>query len=162
MPHQIFSNHMPRISREEAIGFFSGLASLYNQDLDMSQIHVFWDVQSCPIDISIILPVLREKGYHGRVLFRPYLPYQGDEPLLGYRDDGYARVPSIKVEGDSYAAIARMLLDILFWAMNHDDLPQNLILISQPSKDIDIVIQALERRGFNIIFKPSDDKSVYV
>ncbi|CDY36368.1 BnaC04g32760D [Brassica napus] len=124
----------------------------------MSQIHVFWDVQSCPIDISIILPVLREKGYHGRVLFRPYLPYQGDEPLLGYRDDGYARVPSIKVEGDSYAAIARMLLDILFWAMNHDDLPQNLILISQPSKDIDIVIQALERRGFNIIFKPSDDE----
>ena len=65
----------------------------------MSQIHVFWDVQSCPIDISIILPVLRKKGYHGRVLFRPYLPYQGDEPLLGYRDDGYARVPSIKVEG---------------------------------------------------------------
>ncbi|CAN6875418.1 unnamed protein product [Brassica oleracea] len=146
MPHQIFSNHMPRISREEAIGFSSGLASLYNQDFDMSQIHVFWDVQSCPTDISIILPVLREKGYHGRVLLRPYLPYQGDEPLLGYRDDGYARVPSIKVEGDSYAAIARMLLDILFWAMNHDDLPQNLILISQPSKDIDIVIQALERR----------------
>ncbi|KAH0869250.1 hypothetical protein HID58_076272 [Brassica napus] len=146
MPHQIFSNHMPRISREEAIGFSSGLASLYNQDFDMSQIHVFWDVQSCPTDISIILPVLREKGYHGRVLLRPYLPYQGDEPLLGYRDDGYARVPSIKVEGDSYAAIARMLLDILFWAMNHDDLPQNLIFISQPSKDIDIVIQALERR----------------
>ncbi|CAN7016842.1 unnamed protein product [Brassica oleracea var. botrytis] len=29
MPHQIFSNHMPRISREEAIGFFGGLASLY-------------------------------------------------------------------------------------------------------------------------------------
>ncbi|WZZ73431.1 hypothetical protein YC2023_084801 [Brassica napus] len=128
-------------------------------DLDvMSQIHVFWDVQSCPTDISIILPVLREKGYHGRVLLRPYLPYQGDEPLLGYRDDGYARVPSIKVEGDSYAAIARMLLDILFWAMNHDDLPQNLIFISQPSKDIDIVIQALERRGFNIIFKPTDDE----
>ncbi|KAF2551200.1 hypothetical protein F2Q68_00035875 [Brassica cretica] len=158
MPHQIFSNHMPRISREEAIGFFGGLASLYNHDFDMSQIHVFWDVRSCPIDISIILPVLREKGYHGRVLFRPYLPYQGDEPLLGYRDDGYARVPSIKVEGDAYAAIARMLLDILFWAMNHDDLPQNLILISQPSKDIDIVIQALERRGFNIVFKPSDDE----
>nr|VDD37950.1 unnamed protein product [Brassica oleracea] len=146
MPHQIFSNHMPRISREEAIGFSSGLASLYNQDFDMSQIHVFWDVQSCPTDISIILPVLREKAYHGRVLLRPYLPYQGDEPLLGYRDDGYARVPSIKVEGVSYAAIARMLLDILFWAMNHDDLPQNLIFISQPSKDIDIVIQALERR----------------
>ncbi|KAL0848030.1 hypothetical protein Bca101_021277 [Brassica carinata] len=53
-----------------------------------------------------------------------------------------------------------MLLDILFWAMNHDDLPQNLILISQPSKDIDIVIQALERRGFNIIFKPTDDDEV--
>ncbi|KAL0761003.1 hypothetical protein Bca101_077153 [Brassica carinata] len=89
MPHQIFSNHMTRISREEAIGFSSGLASLYNQDFD-----------SCPTDISIILPVLREKGYHGRVLLRPYLPYQGDEPLLGYRDDGYARVPSIKVEGE--------------------------------------------------------------
>ncbi|KAG2328987.1 hypothetical protein Bca52824_000167 [Brassica carinata] len=44
--------------------------------------------------------------------------------------------------------------------MNHDDLPQNLILISQPSKDIDIVIQALERRGFNIIFKPTDDDEV--
>ncbi|KAL0714414.1 hypothetical protein Bca4012_021393 [Brassica carinata] len=97
MPHQIFSNHMPRISREEAIGFSSGLASLYNQDFDMSQIHVFWDAQSCPTDISIILLVLREIGYHGRMLFRTYLPYQGDEPLLGYRDDGYARVPSIKV-----------------------------------------------------------------
>ncbi|KAG2328988.1 hypothetical protein Bca52824_000168 [Brassica carinata] len=86
MPHQIFSNHMPRISREEAIGFSSGLASLYNQDFDI-----------CPTDISIILLVLREIGYHGRMLFRTYLPYQGDEPLLGYRDDGYARVPSIKV-----------------------------------------------------------------
>lgn len=32
MPHQIFSNHMTRISsREESIG---GLASLYNQDFD--------------------------------------------------------------------------------------------------------------------------------
>ncbi|CAH8316898.1 unnamed protein product [Eruca vesicaria subsp. sativa] len=151
--HQIFSNHMPRISREDDIGFSSGLASLYHQRFNLSQIHVFCDAQSCPTDISIILPVLREKRYHGRLVFRPYLPYQADESLLGYSDDhdGYIRVPSIDDDdddddGDSYAVRARMLLDILFWAMNHEDLPQNLIIVSQPSKDIDIVVQALERR----------------
>ncbi|CAH8358980.1 unnamed protein product [Eruca vesicaria subsp. sativa] len=32
------------------------------------------------------------------------------------------------------------------------------MLILQPSKDIDIVSEALERRCFNVIFKPSDDE----
>lgn len=62
--------------------------------------------------------------------------------------------------GDKYTKVARMLLDILFWAMNHDNHARNLMLISQPSKDIDIFVQALERRFFNVIFKPSHEVAI--
>ncbi|KAJ0240659.1 hypothetical protein HA466_0222520 [Hirschfeldia incana] len=154
MPQLIFINHWPK---EEIVGFSHGVASLYKQNLKMCGVYVFWDVQGCPTDLSVILPALHKKVYRGRVLLIPYLDmdYQEDE-LFKY--DGYACVPSIKVQGDKYTKVARMLLDILFWAMNHDNRANNLMLISQPSKDIDIFTQALERRFFNVIFKPSDDE----
>ncbi|CAN7000820.1 unnamed protein product, partial [Brassica rapa subsp. trilocularis] len=155
--HQMSLHHCP--PREEVVGFSHGVASLYKQNLKVCGVSVFWDVQGCPTDLSVILQALRNKGYRGMVVLIPYLDmdYQGDE-LFTY--DGYACVPSIKVQGDKYTKVARMLLDILFWAMNHDDYARNLMLISQPSKDIDIFAQALERRFFNVIFKPSHEVAI--
>ena len=65
----------------------------------MCGVSVFWDVQGCPTDLSVILQALRNKGYRGMVVLIPYLDmdYQGDE-LFTY--DGYACVPSIKVQGE--------------------------------------------------------------
>lgn len=60
---------------------------------------------------------------------------------------------------DKSAKVTRMLLDIMFWAMNNDDAPQNLLLISKPFEDYtacDTVMKALERRCFNVVFRPSD------
>ena len=53
MPHQIFSNHMPRISREEAIGFSSGLASLYNQDFDSELSLLLIPQSNCMHDLIV-------------------------------------------------------------------------------------------------------------
>ncbi|CDY68563.1 BnaC05g51950D [Brassica napus] len=154
--HQMSLDHWPK---EVVVGFSHGVASLSKQNLKVCGVFVFWDVQGCPTDLSVILQALRKKGYRGKVLLIPYLDmdYQGDE-LFTY--DGYACVPSIKVQGDKYTKVARMLLDILFWAMNHDNHARNLMLISQPSKDIDIFVQALERRFFNVIFKPSHEVAI--
>ncbi|KAL0816630.1 hypothetical protein Bca101_073074 [Brassica carinata] len=154
--HQMSLDHWPK---EVVFGFSHGVASLCKQNLKVCGVFVFWDVQGCPTDLSVILQALRKKGYRGKVLLIPYLDmdYQGDE-LFTY--DGYACVPSIKVQGDKYTKVARMLLDILFWAMNHDNHARNLMLISQPSKDIDIFVQALERRFFNVIFKPSHEVAI--
>ncbi|KAF3534122.1 hypothetical protein DY000_02036801 [Brassica cretica] len=76
---------------------------------------------------SAILSGLRNKGI---VFFRPYLDMDsGPVPM-----------------------VTRMLLDIIFWAMNYDDQPLNVMLITQDK--CDFVMQALERRGFNVIFIP--------
>ncbi|XP_013583283.1 PREDICTED: uncharacterized protein LOC106292218 [Brassica oleracea var. oleracea] len=154
--HQMSLDHWPK---EVVVGFSHGVASLCKQNLKVCGVFVFWDVQGCPTDLLVILQALRKKGYRGKVLLIPYLDmdYQGDE-LFTY--DGYACVPSIKVQGDKYTKVARMLLDILFLAMNHDNHARNLMLISQPSKDIDIFVQALERRFFNVIFKPSHEVAI--
>ncbi|KAF8045552.1 hypothetical protein N665_4725s0001, partial [Sinapis alba] len=151
------TSHLLHWPKEEVVGFSHGLASLCKNNLKVCGVYVFWDVQGCPTDLSVILPVLRKKGYRGGVILIPYLDmdYQGDD-LFKY--DGYTCVPSIKVQGDKYTKVARMLLDILFWAMNHENQAQNLMFILQPSKDMDMFIQALERRCFNVIFKPSDDE----
>ncbi|CAA7050488.1 unnamed protein product [Microthlaspi erraticum] len=88
---------------------------------------------------------------------------------MDYMDDSFDETAPERVrfksrirvgsEGDKYAKVTRMLLDIVFWAMNNDDAPQNFMLISKPFENTtkcDVVIQALERRGVNIIFRPSD------
>ncbi|KAG2271670.1 hypothetical protein Bca52824_066225 [Brassica carinata] len=84
--HQMSLDHWPK---EVVFGFSHGVASLCKQNLKVCGVFVFWDVQGCPTDLSVIL----------QVLLIPYLDmdYQGDE-LFTY--DGYACVPSIKVQGE--------------------------------------------------------------
>ncbi|CAA7039707.1 unnamed protein product [Microthlaspi erraticum] len=154
------------MGQKAAVGFSSGIASLDFHDFSTSEIVTFWDVTGCKTTFASINPVLEKKGYHGPLIIKPYVemgsPEDVDEDdLVGILPVGMECESRIRVrsEGDKYAKVTRMLLDILFWAMNHDDVPQNLMLISEPFEDItkkcDTVLQALERRGFNIIFKPS-------
>ncbi|VVB07583.1 unnamed protein product [Arabis nemorensis] len=56
------------------------------------------------------------------------------------------------------AKFTRMLLDMLFWAMNTDE-PTHFMLISRPSKYMakwDHVVRVLEASGSDVIFGPSE------
>lgn len=83
--------------------------------LSVCGVSVFWDVQGCPTDLSVILQALRNKGYRGMVVLIPYLDmdYQGDE-LFTY--DGYACVPSIKVQGEWWVSSVPCS-PVLLWYM---------------------------------------------
>uniref|UniRef100_A0A1J3I8A6 NYN domain-containing protein n=1 Tax=Noccaea caerulescens TaxID=107243 RepID=A0A1J3I8A6_NOCCA len=147
--------------REEVVGFSNGLASLFHPEFFKSDILIFWDVRGIPTDFSSVEQVLHNKGYHGKVIIRPYgdMDYGDDFDETPERVRFKSRIIVVSEEDDKYAKVTRMLLDIIFWAMNCDDMPQNLMLISKPFEDTtkcDLVMKAMERRGINIIFRPSD------
>uniref|UniRef100_A0A1J3EGA8 Uncharacterized protein n=1 Tax=Noccaea caerulescens TaxID=107243 RepID=A0A1J3EGA8_NOCCA len=145
--------------RKEVVGFSNGIASLNRQRFSWSDIFIFWDVHGCPTDFSIVDQVLRTKGYRGNVIVRPYVDMKYGDDSFDTTLKHFRFKSRIRVEDDKYAKVTRMLLDIVFWAMNWDYVPKNLMLISEPFEDTtrcDVVIRALERRGFNIIFRPSD------
>ncbi|KFK40044.1 hypothetical protein AALP_AA3G322600, partial [Arabis alpina] len=146
--------------REENAGFSDGLASLYPQEFGGSQITVFWDVQDCSTGDTKIGPALRDKGYAGDVFIRPYV--DGDHQWSWVTDTViYAlNVDPLTRVATKDAKVTRMLLDLLFWAMNNDDIPQNFMLISKPDSKCNSVVKALEHRGFNLILGPSDDFSL--
>ncbi|KFK22735.1 hypothetical protein AALP_AAs62920U001300 [Arabis alpina] len=164
-------NHK-RKSREENVGFSNGLASLYPQCFDRSPITVFWDVQDSLTGDPSIGRALRQKGYGGEVLIRPYVDenygHLQCKPVINcgwdgpdcHRDMHVCSPTRVVVKGNKYAKITRMLLDLLFWAINCDDIPQNFLLISKPDTKCSWVIEALEHRGFNLILGPSNDVSL--
>ncbi|VVB14599.1 unnamed protein product [Arabis nemorensis] len=150
-------NHK-RKSREENVGFSDGLATLDPQQFSRSQITVFWDVQDC---VTKIGSALRGKGYHGEVLIRPYV--DGDFQWQWVPDSDCRDMDVdllTRVDRNKYAKVTRMLLDLLFWAMNNDDIPQSFMLILKPDTKCNSVIKALEHRGFNLILGPSDEVSL--
>uniref|UniRef100_A0A1J3K255 Uncharacterized protein n=1 Tax=Noccaea caerulescens TaxID=107243 RepID=A0A1J3K255_NOCCA len=147
------------VRKEVVVGFSNGIASLNRQRFSWSDIFIFWDVHGCPTDFSIVDQVLRTKGYRGNVIVRPYVDMKYGDDSFDTTLKHFRFKSRIRVEDDKYAKVTRMLLDIVFWAMNWDYVPKNLMLISEPFEDTtrcDVVIRALERRGFNIIFRPSD------
>ncbi|XP_024005881.1 uncharacterized protein LOC18028876 isoform X2 [Eutrema salsugineum] len=132
------------------------LVSLHPEDMaGWFETDIFWDVQGCPCDISTLGSDLISKGYTDNVLIRPYIgtDYEGAVTAGNYRC-----TPEVVIHGENDLKVMRMLLDIVFWAMNYDDVPQNLMMLfSKPSsKDTkcERVLQALERRGFNVILRP--------
>ncbi|CAA7050492.1 unnamed protein product [Microthlaspi erraticum] len=162
---QLYLARRSRRPERVVSGFSNGLASLdcegFCDSIAKAETMIFWDVHGCPADFSIVKQVLHNKGYDGSVIIRPYVPYQHEDASLDKKKFGrFKSIIRVRSQGDAkYAKVTRMLLDIVFWAMNNDGMPQNLMLISKPCEDTtkcDAVIQALERRGINIIFRPSD------
>ncbi|CAA7016584.1 unnamed protein product [Microthlaspi erraticum] len=157
---------LPKHRREEAAGFSHRVASLHVPNFYLCDTLIIWDVLGCPTDFfPSVFPVLGKKDYHDRVSIRPYADVDdvvSVDDLLKKRSEWFKCEPIIRVSSkvDKYAKVTRMLLDIMFWAMNNDDAPQNLLLISKSFEDgttaCDTVMKALERRGFNVIFRPCD------
>ncbi|CAA7050486.1 unnamed protein product [Microthlaspi erraticum] len=134
---QILSSRLDlegRFVREEVVGFSNGLATLYRTKFMSSDVFIFWDVLGCPTDFSSVERVLHDKGYDGKVIVEPYV----DEDYGDYGDNPF----------DEKTTPRRVLFK-----------PIIRVTSKEPFEDdtrCSAVIQALESRGYNIIFRPSD------
>ncbi|VVA94985.1 unnamed protein product [Arabis nemorensis] len=140
----------------------SGGITIIHHPQQGALVTVFWDVQDRVSGVPSIGPALRGLGYNGAVFIRPYV--DGDHQ---WKWDAKDACPRLHLDlltrvVTKEAKVTRMLLDLLFWAMNNDDIPANFMLISIPDPNCDRVIKAVEHRGFFHILSCSDEVSLHL
>ncbi|VVB07529.1 unnamed protein product [Arabis nemorensis] len=149
MPKETFPNRVP---------------SLFPKDISTRDIIILWNVEGCPTakDRTLGLTIheaIRPKGYRGYMSIMPYVDSENERANVPWSDDNMIKITVVTKGENEYAKVTRMMLDMLFWAMNNDE-PTHFILISKPSKYMtnwDNVVRVLQARGSDVILAPSDD-----